>query len=119
MSYESMCDVHDVAVYLRVASSGAQMGIAYTPADQNRTLRGNMQDLGADEITKYHARGMKVSHEFYATSNPSLTVDNLLLFEGSYMRVRGVYTDTDITGVPQVWIVPCDEETSRDDWQQG
>jgi hypothetical protein len=114
MSIEAMCGVHLVQVWENVQTVGAEMGTNYTPTDTGRRLVCSMQQLSANEVLQFKAREMRVSHQAYFSADPGLTINNLLKFKGATMRVRGQYAESDMSGTDRLWVVPCEEVTSRD-----
>lgn len=115
MSIEEMCKTHRVQVFNLVPTTGAEMGIRYTSTDTGRTLDCNAQRVDADLSLKYMARGMKTDWEVFFSADPVLTTSNILKLGSEYLRVLGIFPETDFDGVDQLWVVPCQSVTQQGD----
>lgn len=113
MSLASLCATHSVDFILDTASRGVSMGVEYTQSTVSTGNLCNIQRSSAREIEKYGVRGVAIPYLVFFNYDPELTTAHTMKFGSKYLRVYGVFPETNGVGTDLLWIVVCDEETSR------
>jgi len=112
VSIESLCSKDTITITPQIASTGASFGVTYTPGTA-RTASCFVQELDSEERNDYMASGLKVSHELYFSSDPSISNTDELTYDGQTLQVTGAYKERR-PGENLLWIVLANSLPTRD-----
>lgn len=112
MSLESLCNQDVITVQTETATTGASFGntVSLGAASVIRCL---VQEMGASEILKYQAQGVEVSHELFFSTDPSITKQQRITWNGTKLEVKAYYKEGR-PGKNLLWIVIANAITTRD-----
>jgi len=112
MSIQDLCDNDTIVKQTETATTGTSFGVAESYAD-TATLDCLVQEMSADEILQYAARGMEVTHFVYFSTDPGISNQHRLKWSGErFLRVRGAFKEGR-PGESLLWIVLAEEVTTR------
>lgn len=111
MSIESLCSKDSITVTPRTATTGASFGVAYTLGTP-RTVSCCVQELDSEDRMDYMARGLKVTHQLFFSSDPSISDRDEITYGGDTLSVTGAYKEGR-PGDSLMWIVLANSLATR------
>jgi len=112
MSIESLCSHNTITVTPQTHTAGASWGTTLTDGTPT-TKTCLVQELDGNEVAKYEARGLQVTHTLLFSSDPSIDLGDKITWGSDTLEVTGAYKEGR-PGEDLLWIVHANKLDIRD-----
>lgn len=101
MTLAELTSIHEVDVYPLSQSKDAMAGTVESLGARTATLKCRVVPVSIREQTRFEQRGLVVTHRVQFASDPSLTSQTALVYNGQVLHVREIANED---GIGWSWI---------------